>query len=130
MADYKLNGPDESRGVIRTADGAIIPNDEENRDWIAYLEWKAADPGVNIPDPQYTTEEQAEVDRQAAIFLKLQEMTGFDRQLLKLLVIMYQVGVANGHWIKGDFTAIDPNIVDDVQAMRTRLTELEALEAG
>lgn len=130
MADYKLNGPDETNGVTRNADGASIPNDPENRDWVEYEAWKAAAPGVNIPDPQYTPEEQAEIDRLEAIAAKFEELTGFDRQLLKLIVVMYQVGNAKGLWVKADFTAIDADIVDDVQAMRTRLSELEALEAS
>lgn len=127
MAEYKLNGPDESNGVVRNADGAVVPNNERNRDWGEYLEWKA-DGGT--PDPQYTPAEQADIDKANAILTKLQEMSGFDRQLLKLLVVMYQVGNAKGHWVKADFTAIDADIVDDVQAMRVRLAELEALESS
>jgi hypothetical protein len=44
MADYRL----ASSGVIRTGDGASIPNDPGNRDWIAYQVWLAAG---NTPDP-------------------------------------------------------------------------------
>jgi hypothetical protein len=29
-------------GIIRTADGAIVPNDEANTDYQEYLEWIAA----------------------------------------------------------------------------------------
>ena len=46
MADYKLT--DDNDIVIRTADGAAIPNDPANRDRIAYDEWVAAG---GVPDP-------------------------------------------------------------------------------
>jgi hypothetical protein len=45
MADYQLTATDS---VIRTADGACIPNDPANRDWVEYQNW-LADGGV--PDP-------------------------------------------------------------------------------
>lgn len=44
MADYQLS----QHGIIRTADGAIIPVDTANQLYIAYLAWLAAG---NIPDP-------------------------------------------------------------------------------
>lgn len=45
MADYQLTATDV---VVRTADGASIPNDPANRDRIEYEQW-LADGGV--PDP-------------------------------------------------------------------------------
>ena len=45
MADYQLTAIDS---VLRTADGAYIPNDPANRDWVEYQAW-LADGGV--PDP-------------------------------------------------------------------------------
>ena len=46
MADYQLTATDST--VIRTEDGACIPNDPANRDWVEYQAW-LKDGGV--PDP-------------------------------------------------------------------------------
>jgi hypothetical protein len=46
MADYQLTATESS--VIRTEDGACIPNDPANRDYAEYLQW-VEDGGV--PDP-------------------------------------------------------------------------------
>ena len=47
MADYQLTN---STSVIRTEDGACIPNDPANRDWVEYQEW-LADGGEPDPAP-------------------------------------------------------------------------------
>lgn len=126
MAKYKLAGERlEESGVIRIADGAAIPADESNRDWRAFLEWQNEG---NTPDPQFTPEEMVTQQRQELLLFKQQEMTGFDRQLLKLVAIMYQVGKEKGLWGRLDFTSIDPNIIDRVQALRQKLSEIEDLE--
>lgn len=36
--------------ILRTSDAAYIPNNDTNRDWIAYQAWVAADP-ANVPEP-------------------------------------------------------------------------------
>ena len=45
MADYKLK---RGKGVIRTVDGAHIPENDHNRDWRAYQAWLI---GGGVPDP-------------------------------------------------------------------------------
>jgi hypothetical protein len=45
MSDYQLTANDS---VIRTEDGACIPNDPANRDWVEYQEWIEAG---GVPDP-------------------------------------------------------------------------------
>jgi hypothetical protein len=45
MSEYQLTA---TESVIRTADGACIPNDPANRDWQEYQDWLAAG---GVPDP-------------------------------------------------------------------------------
>lgn len=49
-AAYRLL-PSPMKGVVRTADGALIPENTSNRDWIAYQKWLAV---PNTPDPAVT----------------------------------------------------------------------------
>jgi hypothetical protein len=53
MSEYKLLAKGEVKGI----DGAIIPNDPGNKDWIAYQEWLALG---NIPDPLELIEERVD----------------------------------------------------------------------
>jgi N-acetylmuramoyl-L-alanine amidase len=60
MAEYQLTATDAS--VIHTVDGAYIPNDPDNRDWVEYQDWLAKggvpDPYVLPPPPQPSPEDQ------------------------------------------------------------------------
>lgn len=44
-------------GVLRLSDGALIPQDEANRDYQEYLAWAAAG---GVPAPELTAEEEAQ----------------------------------------------------------------------
>jgi hypothetical protein len=67
MADYQLTA--NANVIFRSADGAHIPNDPNNRDWQDYQTWVAsgntADPYVPPAPPPVTTVSQ----RQARIAL-------------------------------------------------------------
>ncbi len=51
MADYKLT----EGGVIRTGDGARVPDASGNKDWIKYQDWLGKggtpDPADPLPEP-------------------------------------------------------------------------------
>lgn len=51
MALYQLTS---ASSILRTSDGAIIPSDSGNRDYVAFLAWQAAG---NTPDPIATSSE-------------------------------------------------------------------------
>ena len=53
MSDYKLM----EKGGVKRIDGAVIPNDPGNADWLAYQVWLAQG---NIPDPMEIIEERAD----------------------------------------------------------------------
>ena len=49
MADYKLN---RTGGVIRSRDGAEIPDDNRNRDWRKYQVWVSQGNTPDAADPE------------------------------------------------------------------------------
>lgn len=100
MADYKLNGPDESNGVTRESDGASIPNAPGNRDWREYVTWR--DSG-GVPDPQYTTEEQAQIDYEDRQDARIAQLKQDSVELFEFILAIFQVGRDNGAWVAPDF---------------------------
>lgn len=103
MSDYKLNGSDESFGVVYTPTNIIIPNDDYNPNWKAYLEWKAADPINNVPDPQYTVEEQAQIDYEDRQNARIAQLRQDAVELFEFILAIFQVGRDNGAWVAPDF---------------------------
>jgi hypothetical protein len=63
MADYQLTA---GTSVIRTIDGAVIPNDPANLDYVEYLNWLALgnypDPYVAPPTPPPVRDANARLD--------------------------------------------------------------------
>lgn len=57
MADYALTATPDT--IIRTTDGAFIPNEERNADYRAYLDWIAAG---NTPDPYVPPDSPPPID--------------------------------------------------------------------
>ncbi len=76
MAEYKLR----IGGVIRTADGVHIPDNNFNRDWREYQRWLAAG---NIPDP--ADPPTAFVDVQADLELAIANATSVPQLRAALL---------------------------------------------
>lgn len=60
---YTLISDTDADGVIRDADGAFIPSDQNNRDWIEYQEWRAGGSTPTLKPVPVSTE----VDYSAAI---------------------------------------------------------------
>ena len=118
MSKYKLS----DSGVLDTETGACIPPTTDNRHWRAYQKWLA---DGNTPDPEYT---QPELDEQAiqaeVIDLRL-DMKKADVWLFRMLLEMFDVGVAKGLWAASDF---DPVLRMKAAAWKTKLSRL--LELG
>lgn len=102
MADYKLNGIDESFGVVRESDSASIPNAPGNRDWTEYEIWRDAG---GIPDPQYTTEEQNQIDYDSRQYARIANLKDALINQFKMILALFQVGRDKGVWVVGDFDA-------------------------
>lgn len=121
---YKINGPNT---VKRLSDGAIVTLGQDTKAFRDYQKWESEG---NMPEPKFTPKEIIENEKQSAKEQLLDDLRDTDKTLLKLIVVMYQVGVANGLWKKSDFEAVMPGAVDVVQDYRQKLTEYESLSIG
>jgi len=74
---YKLN----KEYIIRLADGAAIPQDVGNSDYVAYLAWISAG---NTPEPEFSLEELALTLSVTARLSRDAELARADIQLLKV----------------------------------------------
>jgi len=115
MADYRLSN-DSSRVynflLLQYFDSTSV----EYQTWIAE---------GNTPDPAPTQEEEDKFDlgiRQTQRYVSLQ--SGFVK-MFKLILSLYQVGVANGAWVAGDF---DQDIRDMAQNWKQIIDDYEAEE--
>lgn len=100
MADYKLIEDNDSNIILFTPTNLSIPNIESNPDWQSYLAWKALG---NTPDPQYTTEEQAQIDYQERQSTRIRTLTQAVIDQFEMILSLYQVGRDNGVWVNTDF---------------------------
>lgn len=114
---YKLSGD----GVKRI-DGACIPNDTGNKDWMAYQEW--LDEG-NTPDPEFT---QAELDAKAI----LDEIAALKQDLKNALVwqfrmisAIWEIGKTKGLWQNSDVS--DTTLKQKYGQWQTKLDRLAQL---
>lgn len=103
----------------------FVPINNSNRDYQEILKW--IDEG-NTPEPAYTEAELEQKQLREQITSLEADLIQVDQILLKLLFIMYKVGVAKGLWKKAEFEAELPGIVDKVQNFKTKLDELESLQ--
>lgn len=79
MAEYKHAGPNVENGVVRYADGAVIPNTTDNIDWVEYQAY--VDDGGDT-DPWKTAQELSDMAEAAARYADIvnaQTTSGVDK---------------------------------------------------
>lgn len=114
MADYRLNGADETNGVFYIPESKFIPNSLGNRDWQGYLAWKALG---NTPDPQSTPEEQAQKDYNARQTARVGQLKAALITQFKMILALFQVGRQKGIWTVSDFPSELVAIAQEWQAL-------------
>lgn len=122
MADYRLNWNDESRGVFYKPDNLNIPPTTANRHWREYLDWKAADPVNNVPDPLITAEDQAQADYDGRQNQRVNQLKGALINQFKMILALFQVGRDKGVWTVSDF---DSELVTIAQQWIALIDEYE-----
>lgn len=121
MVDYKLCGPDETTGVTKFDDDGIYSHilPVHAKLWQDYLDWKALG---NTPDPQYTTEEQAQIDYEARQNARIQNLKSALVNQFKMILELFQVGRDKGLWVVADF---DPALVTLAQEWKDLIDDYE-----
>ena len=120
MADYRLL----SNGVFYKPENKSIPEDTRNRDWRVYIDWVNAG---GVADPQYTTEEQDQIDYEARQEARVSNLKGALINQFKMILALFQVGRDKGLWVTADF---DPDLVSIAQSWIATINEYENDEPG
>jgi hypothetical protein len=118
MADYKL----KEDGVQRMSDMAFIPENTDNRDWRAYLEW--LDMG-NTPDPEFTPEEILANAKLAEILELKKDLKNTLQWLFRMILEVWDVGKAKSLWDNTDIT--DEELKLKAAAWKAKLDRLAEL---
>lgn len=119
MARYKYPGVDDSNGIIDNDNGRFIqPNSGDY--WNEYQQWLAAS---NVPDAQFTTEEQNQHDYDQRQAERLQNLKSALINQFKMILELFQVGRDKGLWVVADF---DPALVTLAQEWKDLIDDYEA----
>lgn len=120
MADYKLNGTDESYGVVKMDNGVFTTFYQRHATlWQEYQDWLSLG---NTVAPQYTTEEQSQIDYEARQDARLSNLKGALINQFKMILALFQVGRDNGVWTVSDF---DSELVTIAQQWIALIDEYE-----
>lgn len=99
MARYKYPGVDDSNGIIDKDRGRFLQPNSGSL-WDEYQQWLS---GGNAPDPQYTAEEQAQIDYYERQNARIEQLRQDAVELFEFILAIFQVGRDNGAWVSPDF---------------------------
>jgi hypothetical protein len=107
MALYALTASPDT--ILRTTDGAFIPTDPSNADYVAYLDWQA---GGGVPDayvPHIDTATEA----------ALKQLLANDATMFRGLEVLIDVLLSKGTIVAADFPPAVRNLYQQRKALRT-----------